>query len=175
MENDNTVLLNKHPSATSEHSSMLSFSEHSKEVSEISSNIPTGASSTDNDICSISKDSAAVIENKSVLTDRRSSNCSVKKYPGSSRTKTPASSELWNSQTKCVNEKCHLVVALKDIRSCFHDGVWTTTEKVSWSGWCKPLHLFHLVWNKLKCSTSNLLEQQIMCVINWKLGLKVYL
>lgn len=131
MENDSTVLLNKDPSATSEHSSMLSFSEHSKEVSEICSNIPSGTSSPDNNICSISKDTAAVIENKSVLTDRRSSNCSVKKYPGSSRTKTSASSELWNSQTKCVNEKCQLVVTLEDIRDFFPNGAWISAKKVS--------------------------------------------
>jgi len=131
MENDNTVLLSKDPSATSEHSSMLSFSEHNKEVSEICSNIPSGASSPDDNICAISKDTAAVIGNKFIPTDRRSSNCSVKKYPGSSRTKTPASSELWNSQTKCSNEKSQLVVALKDIRNYFHNGVWTSTEKVS--------------------------------------------
>jgi len=131
MENDNTVLLKKDPSATTEHSSMLSFSERSKEVSEICSNIPSEASSPDNNICSISKDTAAVIENKPIPTDRQSSSCSVKKYPGSSRTKTPASSELWNSQTKCVNEKCNLVVALKDIRNFFHNGVWTSTKKVS--------------------------------------------
>lgn len=131
MENDNTVLLNKDPSATSEHSSMLSFSEHNKEVSEICSNIPSGVSNPDNNICVISKDTAAVIENKFIPTDRRSSNCSVKKYPGSSRTKTPASSELWNSQTKCSNEKSQLVVALKDIRNYFHNGVWTSTKKVS--------------------------------------------
>lgn len=130
MENDSTVLLNKDPSATSEHSSMLSFSEHSKEVSEICSNIPSGTSSPDNNICSISKDTAAVIENKSVLTDRRSSNCSVKKYPGSSRTKTSASSELWNSQTKCVNEKCQLVVTLEDIRDFFPNGAWISAKKV---------------------------------------------
>ena len=131
LESDNTVLLNKNPSATSEHSSMLSFSEHSKEMPEVCSNIPSGASSPDNNICSVSKDSAAVIENKSTLTDQRSSNCSVKKYPGSSRTKTPASSELWNSQTKCVNEKYHLVVALKDIRNFCHNGVLTSPKKVS--------------------------------------------
>jgi len=131
MENDNTVLLNKEPNATSENSSMLSFSERSKEVSEICSNIPSGASSPDNNICSKSKDTTAVIEDKSILTDRRSSNCSVKKYRGSSRTKTPVSSELWNSQTKYVNEKCHLVVALKDIRNCVHNGVWTSPKKVS--------------------------------------------
>lgn len=134
MENDNTVLLNKDPSATSEHSSMLSLSEHSKEVSEISSNIPSGASSPDNNICSISKDTAAVIENQSIPTPRRSSNCSLKKYRGSSRTKTPASSELLNSQTNCINEKCNLFVALKDIRNCFRNGVFTITKKVSSSG-----------------------------------------
>jgi hypothetical protein len=100
-------------------------------VSEICSNIPSGVSNPDNNICVISKDTAAVIENKFIPTDRRSSNCSVKKYPGSSRTKTPASSELWNSQTKCSNEKSQLVVALKDIRNYFHNGVWTSTKKVS--------------------------------------------
>ena len=129
MQNDNTVLLNKEPNATSENSSMLSFSEHSKEVSEICSNIPSGASSPDTNICSISKHTTAVIEDKSILTDRRSSNCSVKKYRRSSRTKTPVSSELWNSQTKCVNEKCHLVVVLEDIRNSIHNGVWINTKK----------------------------------------------
>ena len=131
MEIDNRVLINKDPSATSEHSSMLSFSKHSKEVSEICNNSPSGETIPDDSVCSVSKDTSAVIENKSILTNRRSSNCSVKKYAASSRTKTPASTELWNSQTNCVNEKCHLVVALKDIRNCFRNGVLTSTKKVS--------------------------------------------
>jgi hypothetical protein len=131
MENDNTLLLNEDSSATSEHSSTLSFSEHSKQVSEVSSTIPSGATIPDSSICSASKDTTAVIENKTVLTDRRSTNCSVKKYPASSRTKSPASSELWNSQTKRVNEKYQLVVALKDIRNCFHNGIFTSTKEVS--------------------------------------------
>jgi hypothetical protein len=35
MENDNTLLLNKDPSTTSEQSSMLSLSDHSEEVSSM--------------------------------------------------------------------------------------------------------------------------------------------
>jgi hypothetical protein len=131
MENDNTGLLNEDSSATSEHSSTLSFSEHSKEVSEMCNTSSTGATIPDSSIRSLSKDTAAVVENKTVLTDQQSSNCSVKKYPASSRTKSPASSELWNSQTKCINGKCQLVVALKDIGNCFRNGRLTNSKQVS--------------------------------------------
>lgn len=130
MKDDDTVLINKDISSTSQHSSMLSLSEHSKEVSQICSNIRSAENIPDNSLHSVSKDTVAVVEDESVLTNQRSNDCSVRKYPPSSRTKTATSSVLWNSQTNGVSEKCRLVVALKDIRSCLHNGVLTNSKKV---------------------------------------------
>jgi hypothetical protein len=133
MENDNTLLTNKDISTTSQHSSVASLSERIKKVSEICSNIPSVETIAHNVVHSVSKETDAVVENESVLTNQRSNTYSVRKYPPSSRTKTPVSSELWSSQKNGVNGKCRLVVALKDIRNCLHNGVLTSTEKVSCS------------------------------------------
>jgi hypothetical protein len=65
------------------------------------------------------------------VSNRQSNNSSVRKYPPSSRSKTPTPIEVQKSELNGVGEKC-LVVALQDVMSSYlHNGTLRGIEQAS--------------------------------------------
>jgi hypothetical protein len=58
-------------------------------------------------------------------------NSNVRKYPPSSRTKTPTSYEQQNCEMSGVSDRCRLVVALKDVSPYLQNGTLIDIEQVS--------------------------------------------